>query len=254
MKTPIATLSPAVDQWLCPDGKPLQLVVTNATGLPVDWLRDGRVLPNAQSATLTIGETGHYQARLTQQGCQTLSDTVVVRRSTVDKITLKPDETDLLLLKKATVTLSAPAEPDYTYQWYRNGHLLTTATGAQLSVSELGVYNVRVTQQNCIGWSAERTVYLPVITSLSTPSDTAFRLYPNPAEQSITVQYAYPIAASVVVRILDSQGRIQQAPVALKPVNRLIQSTLPVNHLPAGIYYLQFSDGDRSRVLRFVKK
>jgi hypothetical protein len=254
LKTPKAILKPATDQWLCSNGQPLQLTAMDIADSQLEWLRNGTVLPNAQSATLNIAEPGRYQVRISQQRCKALSDTVVVRQSTVNTIALKPDESDLILLKGATVILYAPAETDYRYQWYRDNTILTNANDDRLSVSEQGVYKVRITQQTCVGWSAERTVHLPVLTSVSPRSDSSFAAYPNPVEQTLDVQYAYPNANDVQVSVFDMQGRIRQSPIRLKSINQLFQGTLNLSNLSAGIYYLRLSDGDRTRIWRFLKK
>ncbi|UHG91045.1 S8/S53 family peptidase [Spirosoma oryzicola] len=253
-KAPRALISPATTQLLCPNGPPLQLTATNAVDGQIEWLRNGTVLPDAQSTTLTVVEPGRYQVRLTQQDCQSLSDSVSVRQSTVGTVSLKPAETELVLLRGATVTLYAPTGTDYRYQWYRDNNILANAADYRLSVSEQGVYKVRVTQQNCVGWSTERTVHLPVLTAVSLPTDSLFTVYPNPAEQTLTIQYAYPNTSAVTISVLDINGQSHLSPALSKASNGQIETTLTVSDLPAGVYYLRVIDRDRARIARFIKK
>lgn len=254
LKKAVVTLTPSADQWLCQDGRPIPVTVNNAAGSTVNWLRNGIPLPNQLSSTINVTEPGNYQARLTQQDCQFLSDTVIVQTTTVSNITLTPAETDLALLKGATVTLQAASGPDYQYQWYRNNEALAKANASQLSVSEPGVYKVQVTQQNCVGWSTERTVSLATLNNLVPEADTMFNAYPNPVESTISIQYAFPNAKTVQADVIDLLGRLQQPSMLLKAINRHFEDSLDVSTLTDGFYFLRLSDGNRIRIWRFLKK
>ncbi|WP_338873553.1 S8 family peptidase [Spirosoma sp. SC4-14] len=247
-------INPSTDQWLCQDDQPIVFSATVSTNSPIEWLRNGTVLSNQQSTSLAASEEGSYQIRLTEDGCQTLSDSVVLRRTTVNNIPLQPEETELTLLRGAAVTLYAPTGTAYEYQWYQSNSPINKATTNRLSVSEPGSYQVQVTQQNCVGWSTQRTIYSSVITSISPEPDSVFLAYPNPVEHSLEVQYAFPNARNVQISVLDGQGRLHGSPTLLKATNQRFQGTLNLSTLSAGPYILKLSDGDRTRTLRFLKK
>lgn len=247
-------ISPAADQWLCQDGKPILLTATVSGHSPLEWLKNRTVITSQQSTTLAAAEAGSYQVRLTEGGCQTLSDSVVLRPTTVDNIPVQPQETELTLMRGATVTLYAPTGTIYQYQWYKADSAINKATSYRLSVSEPGSYKVQVTQQNCVGWSTPRIINVSVVTSIAPEPDSLFLAYPNPVEHSLDVQYAFPNARDVQVSVLDIQGRLYGSPSSLNLSNRRFQGTLNLNMLSPGSYILKLSDGDRTRTLRFLKK
>lgn len=248
-----ARIVPGNTQWLCQRGQSVQLTAVVPTNTNFEWLRDGVVLSTAQSTTLTTDQPGNYQVRLSHEGCDALSDSVSLRMTTVNDIDVTPAETNLLLIPGATVTLRAPAGIDYRYQWYQNNKAVAN-TNDRLAVSQSGTYKVKITQQNCVGWSTERHVRTSVLTALSSEPDSVCVVYPNPAEQVLFVRYARSGTKTVWVSILNQQGQPVGPSLALTYRNQQFEGTLNVSNLPAGAYFVHFSDGDRTRVVRFLKK
>jgi hypothetical protein len=247
-------IAPASTQWLCQDGAPIQLTATSTNSSPIVWLRNGNVLTDVQSTTLNATLPGRYQVRLSQDGCQALSDPVVINATTVDTISLTPEETDLTFLQGATVTLYAATGTDYQYQWYQDNQPIANATRDRFSVSTPGIYKVRVTQQACVGWSTERYVHLPIVTSLATLSDSSLVIYPNPVERTLEIRYAYPNLRQVRVSVIDQQGRVQLESQLPNSRNGQFQTSLRLDTLAAGLYFLKLDDGERTQLRRFIKK
>ncbi|NDU98550.1 S8/S53 family peptidase [Spirosoma terrae] len=247
-------ITPASTQWLCQDGAPIQLTATSTTSSPLVWLRNGNVLTDVQSTTLNATLPGRYQVRLSQEGCQALSDPVVISATTVDTISLTPEETDLTFLQGATVTLYATTGKDYQYQWYQDNQPIASATRDRFSVSTPGIYKVRITQQTCVGWSTERYVHFPIVTSVAPLSDSLFTIYPNPAEHTIDIQYAYPNVRQLRISVIDQQGRVQLESQLSNSRNGQFQGSLRLNNLATGLYFLKLDDGERTQLRRFIKK
>ncbi|GAB3642940.1 S8/S53 family peptidase [Spirosoma arcticum] len=250
-----ATIEPAGDALLCA-GETLQLKAENRPGTQYEWLRDGVVMPAISGSVCPVDKVGSYTLRMTESTrCSALSRETSVRLSTVDVLPVLPEETDLLLLQGATVTLKAPAITGYRYQWYRNDLTISNATQHQFSVSQPGVYKVQATQQNCVGWSSERTVRMAVVLTATSPDPAAsLTLYPNPAESLLSVQYTNSRVKQMQVSILDLRGILQQRPVRLRSGNGRFETNLFIADLPAGHYLLQLSDGAQLQTKRFVKK
>ena len=61
-------------------------------------------------------------------------------------------------------SLLTPYDPDYTYEWYFNGQVMPNNTGAQITVSLAGDYQVLVTSSSgCSLWSSvQRLEYYPL--------------------------------------------------------------------------------------------
>ncbi len=252
-KNPVISLSPAGDQWLCP-GKPLTLtaITTTTAGAvsAVIWLRDGQVLPEARTTTLTITQPGQYQIRDDQTGCQWISEPAVVRPSTVNDVDLTPVETELTLPPGATVTLAAPLDASYQYQWFRDAAVVPNARGYQLSVAQTGIYKVEISQQTCVGFSTERVVESAV------PSDSiaTLQLYPVPADGLLSIRYKSSTTRPVQVSVYDSRGMLVIYPFLLRRTNGRYEAELPTSTLPPGSYILYLTGGSGERTGRFTRK
>ncbi|TVR43974.1 MAG: T9SS C-terminal target domain-containing protein [Bacteroidia bacterium] len=100
-------------------------------------------------------------------------------------------------------------------------------------------------------------------TSISSdpPDGRAIHIYPNPAgaELNITIDHSLvtPGHNKAVVRILTYDGRIIHTLSAENTASGHSKTrtyTIHIEHLPAGIYLLEYHDGSRSRTLRWMKK
>ncbi|AQG81883.1 S8 family peptidase [Spirosoma montaniterrae] len=251
---PAARITPTGQQWLCDGQPPVTLTATASANAQIDWLLDGQVISGTHSTTLSASVSGRYQIRVKQGDCESLSAETVFQSSTVNSIDVTPIETELILPQGATLTLRAPVETDYRYQWYRNDSLLARATTYELPVAQTGRYKVRVEQQTCAGWSSERVVLSNVLTSTTNGPDPAFVLFPNPAETTLTVRFNHSTARQVSATIFDVDGRVRLR--VLLPKNNLgrFEGNLPVTDLPSGAYVLHLTGDFDTQTSRFIKK
>ncbi|MFD2572543.1 S8 family serine peptidase [Spirosoma soli] len=254
LKAPTVTITPTSDQWLCPNKNPIRLTVDGPVDSSVEWLRDSVLITNARAASLTVNQPGRYQVRITQGGCQGVSTATVVRASTVNAIDLLPKETELLLPQKATITIKAPLDPTYDYQWFKDNTIITKANAHNLAVAQPGTYKLRVTQQTCIGWSTERYVKTAIVTGVSTAGADNFTLYPNPVDNVLSVRYAGSAVKEVNVSIINAEGKLLHQPPPLKAINGQFELDFSVNQLPPGHYFLRLNTGQHTQVGRFLKK
>ncbi|GAB3784873.1 hypothetical protein GCM10028818_45490 [Spirosoma horti] len=254
VRTAAATISPGGDQWLCPN-KPAVALQTSATTdeAVIDWLRDGIVF--AHTATVSASQPGRYQVRVTQDGCQALSAETDVLLSAVNSLTLSPEETDLTLPQGASVTLKAPIDSSYRYQWYQKDQAIAKANEYRLLVTQPGIYKLQVKQRECVAWSTARTVSpASLVTALPTdPSDQLF-VYPNPAEHTLSVRYAGSRTKQSTISIVDLRGVMQQPPLLVNSQNGQIKADISIQTLSAGVYILCLTDGQSSQTARFLKK
>ncbi|MCX6214793.1 S8 family serine peptidase [Spirosoma sp.] len=254
------TLTPDNPQWLCNTSDPVQLrlvdgdQLTTPTTAVVDWLRNDQLITDAHSTTLNVTEPGTYQVRLTKDGCQYVSTQTSVFRSSVNEVIILPEETDLILPQGASVTLIAPLDTSYRYQWYRNDQSLINARDYKLSVTQPGVYKVAITQNKCVGWSTDRLVQTTTLTALTPDPSDRFGLYPNPAEHTLSIRYVNSAARQAHVCLFDFRGVLQQPPFLLKAQNGQFEGDISVQHLPPGLYILQLTDGHTTQMERFIKK
>ena len=259
VKTVSIGLSPAGNQWLCNPNTPVQLEAIpmsdmTTSGATFSWLLNNVVIAQADASIYRTTQPGRYRARVIYKGCQVLSDEKTVLATSVNKLDLIPAGTGLRLPQSAILTLKAPEDTSYRYQWFRNNDSLPNARTYTLSVAKAGTYKVRVTQQGCVGWSTERIVETSVVTATVPDPVALFLIYPNPAETSLHVRYSNPSIKQAQAQILDLQGQVWQPPVLLKAQSGEIQGDFTIQQLPPGSYILQLTDGDTTQTARFIKK
>ncbi len=138
-------------------GQPATFEVT-ATGtgpLTYQWYRNGTVISGATSANYTItsaqeSNEGTYYVRVTNPGGTTQSNSVTLTVRPNPTITDQPDPVTVNAGGTAGFTVAATGEGTLTYQWYKDGVLITGATSATLTISNAqeaneGNYTVKVT-------------------------------------------------------------------------------------------------------------
>lgn len=265
MLAPIVQLTPADVLYICPEQLPARLVaiVDAGAGITVNWLRNGQVLTSATSQTLVPTQPGAYRVQLTQQGCRTFSQEVIVRSATLGEVRILPADDDIPLPRGATVRLQGPEGDRLQYAWYRDNQPLPLATDRRLFVGEPGTYRLRVMQQQCTSWSDIKLVHwasdkrpntLPDSLLSAGQIDSTLVAYPNPARQTLHVRYVRPGAAQVAAVVFDMQGN-QVGPELVMLFNQgLFGLDLPVFSLMQGQYVLRLTDGDRSKTLRFLRE
>ena len=259
VKTAAIDLSPVGNQSLCHPDEPVRMKAIPVEGVTMpgatfSWLLNNTVIPQANDSTFNAVQPGRYRVRVVYKACQVLSDEKTILASSVDNLDLMPAGTEFRLPQGATLTLKAPEDTSYRYQWYRNDDSLFNARTNTLSVAKAGTYKVRVTQHGCVGYSTDRTVVTSVLTATSPDPTGRFGFYPNPAENTLYVRYANPLAKQIHLQVVDMQGRVWDAPFWLKNQQGETQGAVTIQHLPSGIYMLHLSEGDTTQTERFLKK
>jgi len=157
-------------------------------------------------------------------------------------LTVKPLPTVSITQTNAN-TLTATA--GFTsYEWYLNGNLLTTTTSEVLALSSNGFYTVKVTANGCSATSAPLDVQIGGIQDLHVGPLT---LYPNPANQQLTVEVANwnQLQEGTFVNIYDVLGKVLLSEKLLDE-----KTTLNIERLQKGIYFARVNDS----FVRFVKE
>ncbi len=105
------------------------------------------------------------------------------------------------VIQQNGTTLSVSnVEPEASYQWYLNGTAIEGATGQTYDANESGAYQVTAVN-GCLSTSS---TFNAIISGLQESAQHTMLIYPNPAEDMFTVQYA---AGTEQIQILDLAGR-----------------------------------------------
>lgn len=143
-------LSPAGPLVLC-NGSTIQLQLLDMEGLPINWFRNGVLIPSDNSNLFTATQSGTYTAQVIQNTCAAFSNEVV--------ITFQNDLEPSIIALNGTVAcegesvLLSTQTGFETYQWYWNGAIVLGQTTATLAAEFAGEYSIEVTQGSCSGVS-----------------------------------------------------------------------------------------------------
>lgn len=146
------------------------------------------------------------------------------------------------------VTLFAQTDPSWTYQWYKDGILLSGQTQDTLFVNQTGDYAVEVSDGICTLTSPITDVLVINCSGLSENGNKAFyTLAPNPARDFVLLRTT-PETAIKGITITDITGKIifRQTGVFSDRIQ------LPVASFPSGMYQI-ILEGDKPAALKFIK-
>lgn len=122
------------------------------------------------------------------------------------------------------------------YQWYLNSEILPNETGANLTITQNGVYSVKVSNSyGCTDSTADTISNLAA--SMLEHAGNGIAIYPNPASNNLTVSVTGNKNEKGTIEIIDALGRI----VLTQPYNGTRQE-VNVVQLPAGVYQLQYTN------------
>jgi YVTN family beta-propeller protein len=141
---PAAAVTAVGATTFCTGGSVL-LTANEGEGLTYQWKKDGMDIQDETNATYTAATPGNYTVVVTNgYGCSSTSSAVTVIVNTLPAATITvngPSE----VCTGGTITLTANAGSGYSYQWYKNGVVITDATGISYTATASGEYTVMVT-------------------------------------------------------------------------------------------------------------
>ena len=215
------------DLFFCEGGNLIMYTLSDKYYTGYQWFKDGVLLADDTLKTHISSTSGIYKIEIKDSfNCHTMSDGVVV---TVYPLPLKPE------IKKIGMQLSTSAYS--SYQWYRNGKLLTGANKRFFDIVFDGKYKVEVSNSNgCYNISEEFQVGEELGITQYVATDIS--IFPNPSRDWVHLNEAYNI------QVKDLQGRLIFSEKNVSEVNMSGWSN--------GLYF--FSISDRENNLLKVEK
>ena len=193
--------------------------------------------------TITSGTTAGYDLGIAEFSAYTGSVSSTIAAGTVSvgstHLPAKP------VVMEHGDTLRAFPE-GYSYQWFRNGASIKGATDQVYIKTQEGSYTVQVTD----GKGCPQLSDVPVTTDLQTTvfNSSSFALYPNPANEKITVQ-------------TDARESEMKVKLFSLPGLLLMETTFPghsgqmdVKNLESGVYIVEISCAKGRASKKFVKE
>jgi len=129
----------------CAD-KTVVLVSSKTSGN--QWYKDGAIIIGANNDSLTITSSGSYQVKYTNDlACE--SELSLARNVTIISLPIKPvisGNTNSNYCEGSSVVISSSSITGN--QWYKNGTLISGAVNMDYSVTNSGIYSLKVTNSN----------------------------------------------------------------------------------------------------------
>jgi hypothetical protein len=219
------------------------LTATASSGLAVTFVSNSPRL-TISGTQATIVSAGRVTVTASQAGNSVFNAAPAVERS----FCIKP--------ARPTITLGAPGETVVLTsssatgnQWFRDGTLITNTSAGTLTVTQPGVYSLRVQVDDC---QSEASANVPIIVTgdLTTANEHTW-VYPNPVKDRVWVDLqSFEKGKSVQIRLVDLVGRvIQQAEAAGGSMHEL-----NLTDQPAGAYRLVAKQSSRQLQMSLVKQ
>ena len=166
---PAAVLTANGPTTFCQNGSVL-LTATTGIGYTYIWYKNGVIIPSQTSSTYTATTTGLYTVSvITANACSKLSNAIQVTVNPLPIASVSP--TFSYFCAGGTTNITAVVSPNVTYQWTLNNVNIPSAIQSTLSVNQVGVYNVKVTDAvGCVNTSNNAIIYVrPLPNAVITP-------------------------------------------------------------------------------------
>jgi hypothetical protein len=188
-------------------------------------------------------------------GCTDTSAEAQITTLCAPRILAQPSPVNIIAGNQ--VQFSVQAMAGTTFAWYRNqgfgfqplqnsGQILGAQT-AVLTLANVGLvdhqsmFKCIVAENNCVDTSAIVALNIIGGVSVENLNKQAFDLYPNPAQQQITIAFQEP-APAANIKILDAQGRLVRLLTTQAGEARL---TIDLSDWAEGLYLLQTDLGTK---------
>jgi len=202
------------------------------------WYNFGVIINGATKTNYTAKVSGSYQVQInTNNGCG-ISGPL--------GITVFPLPNSFFVNWDGT-KLSADAGFSQ-YQWYRNGEMISGATGQSYSPgSNIGLFKVRVTDsRGCSNFSSEFNMVVTDVADI-TIGDSKLRYYPNPSSSVLYIDLSRQSINKLSAEIYDMSGKLVRSQ-NLQPGH----NEIPLMGINSGMYGLVINSGKEKTVRKIV--
>ncbi len=228
---------------LC-NGQSVLLEVIEGIGYAYQWYLDGVAIAGATSSSYTAISQGDYTVEISLGPNTVLSEPVTVSIGSNPTVGIAPPSITHIPFG-GNVYLEAVASANVSYQWYQDGVPIFGANDSIYNATINGAYSV-VVYDGC--FAVSDTVTLTAEASLFELEVNNYQLYPNPAQDNITlVQKENKL---LVYRLVNLTGNVFDTGWITT-----FKQELDLNGLENGVYFLQLEDVQSGRKvsLKFVR-
>lgn len=231
-----ATITPLGATTFCQGGSVI-LQANTGFGCSYVWKKNGATIAGANTANYTATKSGNYTVMVTVTGgCTATSATTTVT------VNSKPNPLitalgDLNICALGSVTLKVTNKPGDTYQWYKNGVIISGATANTYTATSIGSYHVKET--TTAGCTKNATaVSVTSSCKLEAENITSLIVAPNPASDVLYVMFNAGQTLQLFVSLTNTLGQQVYAKATTVESGEQTLTIELNNQLSDGVYYL----------------
>ena len=170
---PTATITPVGSTTISTGGS-VVLNASTGTGYTYQWFKDGTSITSATTSSYTATQSGSYTVKVSNSSttCNaTSTPTVVAVNSTTTPTATITAGGSTTFCQGSSVILNATTGGGFTYEWYKDGSIISGATLSSFTATQSGNYTVKVINGVANATSLATVVVvnpIPVLTNFST--------------------------------------------------------------------------------------
>ncbi|TAE31748.1 MAG: T9SS C-terminal target domain-containing protein [Cytophagales bacterium] len=225
-------------------------VTDGAAPFTYQW-RQNTANVGTNANTFNANVAGAYSVSITDsKGCTGTSASFNVSERPAPNVTVSTSRAPALLTGESVV-LSVPTATGQTYQWLKDGAVISGATTNSYTITQAGSYAIRVNRDGCSATSA--ATIISIITAIEPGAEgIGMEVSPNPASEVCRVKVVLDKAAALELQLINAGGKAVRAWSSGKAA-RNHETTLSISDLPAGLYLVRATANDRRAVSKLIK-
>lgn len=171
-----------------------------------------------------------------------------------DNVSIDPENGSLILCNGFSIENSINNPPfGANIQWFKDGIAIEGATESTYIITEAGSYNVEASPDFCPDNSSTLTDPIIVVmqectAGISNPDSSTFSIYPNPAQNTLTVALSH-ISSAESYTIIDVTGKV----IAAGTISST-STAINVSALANGTYILKMTGPGTQASKLFIKE
>ncbi len=208
------------------------------------WQKNGLAQPNITSKQWAVKQSGTYSFIYYSNQCPNeVSDSVWVFENFLPNINLG---NDTVLCDNLSLLLDGGS--GYSSYLWSTGD---TTQSIIVSSSTGNSQNISLIVSNNKSCSNSDIIHVQFVdcTGIEENSISVFKLFPNPAEEHIQLEFA-SVVDHIVIRIIDLQGQI----IMVKEASYVESLRINTSELASGMYYLEVENSGKRTQKKFLKK
>lgn len=219
------------------------------------WTKNDTLLKNQVANELFIKDKGVYKAFINKDdGCIKETNPVTLKGCTPETssqfLLLNPpvltaDKTTVLVNEQSFIR--ADGCSNVNFQWLKDAEPIAGANQANFEIKQSGTYRLRIEKLGCTAISEPIRIVVENILSTEPETDTQIKVFPNPFEETISIELPIGVNNSTEVKLTDTAGKL------VKTWKVAGKHNLDLRDVPAGVYLLSFEVG-RKWIMRKVVK